>query len=608
MIEAILQLFISEQKAQAILANGIIEFIFMVLLATFVVTILVHFSVFSKLKKIRSYLNDTNRMDIDPLSSFKDEFNKRQRQETVRTETFVQEKFSSWRVYNVPVINLIKMVQMTVSMFILIGVLGTFIGLTMALGNIDSGGNQLVEDVASVLAGIDVAFYTSIAGMGFSLMMTVIIRAWNTEYLLTDIMLKVESCLEESEQNGISRLIEVSETINTSIVRLQETNQDSLQTIVHSFKGFQDYTAGLQQSAKDLAKFNDGLSNNLKDFHALFVRVKEVTDGFSNATTKANSNFDKLFAYFKRMDGRNERMIHAFEATYKQIKELSTSQIETLQHFDDSVVDLKNFASSVADGQKSVRDSFDKMNRTSIDLVRRMEEHNQQFKGIFGDDISSKLTGITSHLGELTKDFDKLGDSIVDLPDALKTISTAQAEYKHLLSDRFDELKQFNKDFSDHIKSHSSDAVAFEKHLIDASTTYEQVGIKNTQLINEISGTISMMKDSFDHRENQIEVSVGVLKDTLSRYVGNLEGTLGDKLDKVVRNIGDYIELTNEGIKKECKQIRQITEENQQSSARYHKQTSNELNQEIQKLNQQLNAFNQEAVRLSNGIRVDQHD
>src|SRR5699024_10988699 len=155
------------------------------------------------------------------------------------------------------------MIQMTVSVFILLGVLGTFIGLTMSLGSINmTGGDQLVEDVAAVLAGIDVAFYTSIAGMGFSLIMTVLTRLLNKEFMLTDIMLMTESNLEGEEKNGLNRLIDVSETINQSILGLQETNQESLQSIEKAFHGFQEYTTGLQQSAKDLALFNEGLSEN----------------------------------------------------------------------------------------------------------------------------------------------------------------------------------------------------------------------------------------------------------------------------------------------------------------------------------------------------------
>src|SRR5699024_340424 len=230
----------------------------------------------------------------------------------------------------------------TVSVFILLGVLGTFIGLTISLGSINAGGDQLVENVAGVLSGIDIAFYTSIVGMGFSLIMTVLVKAFNTEYMLTDLMLLTESNLEGHEQQGMNRIIEVSEAINQSIQSLQETNQDSLQSIEESFTGFKDYTAGLEQSAKDLAAFNEGLSSNLEHFQELFDQMKAVTDGFSKGTKELNKNFDSLFSYFKKADQRNERLLKSFEKSTGKMEEVSQAQIDSLSGFNESVGELKN--------------------------------------------------------------------------------------------------------------------------------------------------------------------------------------------------------------------------------------------------------------------------
>ncbi|WP_416149926.1 MotA/TolQ/ExbB proton channel family protein [Salipaludibacillus sp. HK11] len=608
MIETILGLFTSEQQAQSILSNQAIEFIFMTLFVTFVIAFLVHFILYFKLKKIRHHLQVTDSMDVEPLRSFKAEYDTKQKKESVKVDTFVQGKFSSWRVLNVPVVSLIKMIQMTVSLFILVGVLGTFIGLTMSLGSIDSTGDQLVDNVASVLAGIDVAFYTSIAGMGLSLIMTVIIRIANTEYLMTDIMLKMETHLDGNEENTMARLIEVSESINSSIIDLRETNQQSLQNIEKSFNGFQEYTVGLQKAAEDLSKFNDGLSDNLDDFHVLFDSMKKVTNGFDKSVTKLNNNFEQLFSYFTKMDKRNERMSQAFQYTYQKIEELSNSQIKSLNTFEDSVVDWKEFISSMAERQESSQAAFEKVNAQSDDLVKLMKENNKQFKAVFGENVSSKLSGIHSSLSELTRGFDKLGHSIVQLPDALETIKITQAEYKHLLMDRFDELKEFNQEFNQHLKTHSKESVAFENHLHEATKSYEQIGSKNYQLINEMNRTLNQMTDSFIQRENQIDSSVGVLKDTLSRYVANLDGTLGDKLDKVSRNLNDYLVEMNGAIKKEFKQISEISEENQQKNIRITQQTITDLTQEFQNFNRQLYAFTQEAERQSNRIRVGTND
>lgn len=400
----------------------------------------------------------------------------------------------------------------------------------------------------------------------------------------------------------------MSETINNSIVKLQETNQQSLQGIESAFEGFQEYTTGLQQSAKDLAAFNEGLSENLQEFQQLFDSMKEVTDGFGEGTKNLNKNFDALFSYFKKMDGKNERMVKAFESTYEKVKEVSTTQIDTLNQFEDSVVDLKQFTSSLIEGQESVQTTFEKINQKSNDLVEKMGAHNKEFKQVFGANLTSKLGGIMSYLGELSGDFDKLGDSIVKLPDALDVINQTQAEYKHLLSDRFQELKDFNKSFSNHLKDHTTDSMVFENHVREATSTYEQLGLKNNQLIGEINTTITKMNHAFNQRDNQMEAGVGVLKDTLSNYVAGLEGTLGDKLDKVARNIAGYVDGTNEGIKREFKELSRIAEDTQQNSSRYTQQMLQELSREIQTLNRQLHSLGQQAGKWNTSIGLKQNE
>ncbi|MDY0407704.1 MotA/TolQ/ExbB proton channel family protein [Paracerasibacillus soli] len=344
MVQLILEMFTTAEKAEAMLASPIIELIFLALFITFVVTLCIHLALYMKFRTIRNYLKDTTRMDIEPLQSFKSEFDKRQESESITVETFVQERFSSWRIFNIPVISLIKLVQMTVSVFILLGVLGTFIGLTLSLGSINAGGDQLVENVAGVLSGIDVAFYTSIVGMSFSLIMTVLVKVFNTEYMLTDIMLRVESNLEGEEQKGLGKLIDVSEAINQSIIHMHETNEQSLQQVVQAFTGFRDYTSGLEKSARDLAAFNDGLSENLADFQELFQQMKVVTDGFSEGTAALNKNFTNLFSYFKKADRKNERIVAVFENTHKKSKRLPKAK---LHHYNSLRIGLKTLSNSL---------------------------------------------------------------------------------------------------------------------------------------------------------------------------------------------------------------------------------------------------------------------
>lgn len=607
MIQAILELFTTEQKAEAMLASPIIEFIFMALFVLFIITLIAHFTLFFKIKNIRNYVKDTHRLDIEPLQTFKQDFDQRQTEESMKVETFVQEKISSWRLLHIPIVSLIKLVQMTISVFILLGVLGTFIGLTISLGSIQISGDQLVENISGVLSGIDVAFYTSIVGMGFSLIMTMLVRVFNTEYLLTDLMLKLESHLEGHEQHGMNRMIDVSELIHQAVVHLQETNEQSLQGIVQAFDGFKDYTAGLQQSAKDLAAFNDGLSENLTAFQTLFQEMKIVTDGFEAGTTQLNKNFDTLFSHFQKADRKNERMVSVFEHTYENIQNVQEAQINSFTEFDASVFELKDFTSSLLNEQKEVQQALDTITKRTSNLVDMMGEHDTKLSDIFGNDLHTKLTSMTAYIGELAKNFDKVGTAIVTLPQALEVINETQAEHKHLLKDRFRELQAFNETFNEHIKNHASESNAFDKHIRDASTSYEQMTEKNLQLITEMNRTIGQVNQTFTQRDHQLESNITMLKDTLANYVSSLEGTLGQKLDIVIRNIENNMYQKHDGMNREFTEMRRISEEINQNHARVIQQLLQDLTREIQTMNRQLMVLGQSQVD-HRPTGLDQHE
>src|SRR5690625_6151539 len=249
MLRGFLSLFTTEEKVDTMLSHSIIEFIFIGLFTLFFITIFIHLILFMRLGRVRQHIKQTGELTIEPTQTFYEQFLAQQETDTVHLDTFVQERFSSWRMFHIPVINLIKFTKMTVSVFILLGVLGTFIGLTISLGSMNMATEQLVEKISTVMSGIDVAFYTSIIGMSFSLMMTVLLKVMNTESMLTDIMLMTEMKLAEKSKQGIPKLIEVSETINESIGNLQITHEKSLAGIINAFSGFKHYTDGLIQAA-----------------------------------------------------------------------------------------------------------------------------------------------------------------------------------------------------------------------------------------------------------------------------------------------------------------------------------------------------------------------
>src|SRR5699024_8404426 len=230
-------------------------------------------------------------------------------------------------------------------------------------------------------------------------------------------------------------------------------------------------------------------------------------------------------------------MTEAFEHTYNNIQNVSEAQVQSLHEFDASVTELKDFTSSLLEGQADVRKTLENIIHRTEQLVNTMGAHHRTFKEIFGDDLPIQLSSISTYLEDLKKGFDHVGESIGTLPEALEVINQTQTEHRHLLADRFRELKEFNQTFSHHLKNHENEAANFTTQMRKTASTFEQMATKNSELIHDIHRMLDKVNQLFSQRDQQLDANVSSVKDALSNHVTYVENTLGQKLDTMIRTI-----------------------------------------------------------------------
>lgn len=588
MLRAILSQFTSEEKIEAMLSHSIIEFIFLALFSLFIITVILHMGLYIRLNRVRQHIKGTGELSIDPVQQIEKDFTSKVNNDGGSLETFIQERFSNWRFFHLPLVNWIKLTKITVSVFILLGVLGTFIGLTISLSSMDLRTDELIENIAVVLSGIDVAFYTSIIGMTFSLIMTVLLKLFNTEYILTDIMLMTESKLSEKDSQGMPRLIQVSEDIHNAIGKLQITHEQSLKGIINAFAGFKNYTDSLIQAAKDLANFNQGLRENLKDFQDLFTEVKSTTDSFKEGSETLNQNFNKLFNFIDTAGENQHKTLTLFERTYENISERNKEQSKALSSFDKNIKGFKSFTEKLLSEQQKSNQSLHRIHEESKHFVKRMEENNETLSQTFGDNLSSQVGGVSRKIEELAGHFNRVGDSFVELPGALQAIQETQGEYRYLLADRFSDLEQFNESFREHLRNHSEESMKFEMNLRDAMNSFDQVGTKNNELIHELHRVARDLLQGYQSREQEGEAMVRALERTLQGYVANVERTLGDNLENIAREITESMRILTREVNGQVYEIGERTEALQQRQAEGLGKLYEGINRELQRSLQEL--------------------
>lgn len=218
-----------------------------------------------------------------------------------------------------------------------LGVLGTFIGITISLINFDS--NNISQSIPLFIDGIKIAFISSASG------------------LLASIILSLQS---SNADDGMQRLIELNKT-NNEILSASMNNLtantsyeliQALRIVVDDFntnveKQFGDNFRKLNNSVDDMLKwqkeYKDLITNQQsvinKQFKVMSNRLKDFDEYESQSIYKMDT-------YFKKMNSQFDTHMKSMTTQYNKIQELNAniekSSLQTLNDLETSVISTNN--------------------------------------------------------------------------------------------------------------------------------------------------------------------------------------------------------------------------------------------------------------------------
>ncbi|SKC48907.1 MotA/TolQ/ExbB proton channel family protein [Maledivibacter halophilus] len=216
-----------------------------------------------------------------------------------------------------------RFVKRAVSLMIILGLLGTFYGLTMSIGELvktlaSSGGVDVLDSMDSVISGLirsvrgmSVAFITSLFGIASSVLLTIINIFFGIEDIRESIMVEMEEYLDNILSQRIDEKKETPETLikDELIASLNDFNgklEESMKEIseVLSLR-FASATSGIEQFSesllKSVEKFENSLnvfSENTRDFsefnHHLKTNIQRMNVSFNDFTEELKSNTKEI--------------------------------------------------------------------------------------------------------------------------------------------------------------------------------------------------------------------------------------------------------------------------------------------------------------------------
>ncbi len=159
-----------------------------------------------------------------------------------------------------------------------LGILGTFLGLSMGLGSFNGNDIYTISDnVGPLLSGMKVAFHTSVYGIFFSLVFNFIYRS-----IMSDAYNKLESFLVVFRQTAMPAAATEDETLSAMVV-YQANMSNTMKQLLELLRGKSDeQTAGVERI---VTQFTEGMQTALDvDFKKLGNTLRaagEVQAGYA---------------------------------------------------------------------------------------------------------------------------------------------------------------------------------------------------------------------------------------------------------------------------------------------------------------------------------------
>lgn len=388
-----------------------------------------------------------------------------------------------------------------------LGILGTFLGLSMGLQNFNTGNSEeIASSIAPLMDGIKVAFHTSIYGMSFSLVYNFIYKEiLEDAYIaLNDFLQSFDSYVDsdaDADNNSAMQIMlqKMPEIIGDRITDLIGPAMDRMNDTLENFtKNIAD--SQVEGVAQIVDQFMVSMNSSLGDS---FIRLGNTIDKTCELQEQNSVIMQNVL---------NE--IQSMSTNIKDINELSIKTVERMSGYVEKLDDLQNVINS----------SFEEINE-------QLTEQKEYTKNLH--EYLDILVNYERQIGEASAKFtEEMDQQLAILGTMENKISESTRKNLEMLADK---ANDYNKTLTE---------VASEQIRNVASLTEEYTN-KVTEHINNLDGIGETLRE----QTRESIQSVGAFASEYSEKVVSHLNTLDNLNDQVNAHTLDHLNLIAENAK-----------------------------------------------------------
>ncbi len=398
------------------------------------------------------------------------------------------------------------------SIFTTTGVLGTFLGIAIAL--LDFNVNAISESIPPLLSGLTAAFWTSIVGIILSILSSKIVsmiqvnNERESEEVSNELLAMKKIINLNRETNEI--LIENFEKLNNSLIGESDVSLSTQITKIRT--NINDSFAELKNNSSEQIEALNNIKNSLGGDQdtSLLTQVMKLRNQFTDSFNENLKKIDEQILQFTSLkesigDGSETSLIGNVQKIINQSDAFS-------KHFDDNTKEIINALYTTNDIMKTKFDEFAELlaqNNTEI-LVEAIQS-------VIGE-FNTKLSELIERL--VKENFEELNNSVQRLNDW-------QKENKEQIQRLIEQYKAVSDDLKITSETMSNVADSTEK-LVDKESILQKI-------LNELR-SVMIDDNKFKNIIATVESSIEQLKNNTENIINSTES-----LNKASTNLSDYI-------------------------------------------------------------------
>lgn len=548
------------------------------------VVFLFYFMQLIKLYKVYRYLHKIDKvdnvlegLDNSKFSSIAELYNKSLKVrcgDYLRTNIPSLEFFNNHTISQLFKINL-KMLDSAAGTLVGLGLLGTFLGLTMGIRGFDSSNSENIQSsIQNLLSGMGTAFSTSLVGMLLSIIYTFCDKGCRNK--LTRALKSVTDKLDEQYYIDDIELLKLNqnviyEKLSSEIGELSKklvyTNENGNQsTVGNAIREIlvenTEQSKALKSFSTDLAiQLNEGFDEVLsKQMQQKILPLMENVDITTKAivehidkmaATVASPATDMMESVVSELKNSMSKVIDEFKSGLSgsataELEKLASSLGTATQAMGNFPKDMENISSTLQVTIEEVKNAITEISNTSANSNSAAMKQMQEQITFATTSISNAITEVKDVMACITMSSQKSSQEVMD------KLASASEQMGQFLSTTIAQIsssvKQSMQSVTDDVTSKQSDLLALQedttqrtKNLLEAFN----VGLERLEKMNEyVTGTMNM----FQQAQGQITGSTAHLQSITSdmkiatEVFHKSQNEYSDKMETLQRKSQDNID------------------------------------------------------------------